>query len=135
MNIIPFEAHHVSLMTPQSAQAFEVDYAPVEAATGQAWTAVVDGLPVACSGLIELWKNRAQAWALLSADAGPYMLPITREIRFRLASSSFRRIEMAVDVGFDAGIRWAHMLGYEHEATVRCYFPDGRGARLYARIM
>jgi hypothetical protein len=134
VKIIPFESHHTKLMTPQSAQAFEVDYAPLEAAAGDAWTAVVDGLPVACAGLIEMWKDRAQAWALLSADAGPHMLPITRSIRFRLASSSFRRIEMAVDVDFEAGIRWAHMLGFEHECTARNYFPGGRTARLYARI-
>jgi hypothetical protein len=133
IEIIPFQAHHTKLMVPQPAQAHEVDYAPVEAA-GDAWTAVVDGLPVACAGLIELWPERAHAWALLSAEAGPYMRRITRAIRFRLESSSFRRIEMAVDVSFEAGIRWAHMLGFEHEATVRCYFPGGRTAQLFARI-
>lgn len=134
IEIIPFQAHHTRLMTAQSAQANEVDWAPVEAAAGDAWTATVDGLPVACAGLIEMWAGRAQAWALLSVEAGPHMLAITRAIRFRLATASFRRIEMAVDVTFEAGVRWAHMLGFEHEATVRCYFPDGRAARLYARI-
>jgi hypothetical protein len=134
MTLIPFEPHHVSLMTPQAAQFADVAAASPEAISGDAWTAVVDGLPVACGGLIEMWAGRAYAWALLSPEAGPHLLAMTRAIRSRLARASFRRVEMAVDVNFEAGRRWALMLGFEQEARLRCFLPGGRDAWLFARI-
>ena len=91
---------------------------------------------MACAGLVEVWEGRAYAWAILSDNAGPYMLPLTREIRSKLAAAPFRRIEMAVDADFDAGARWAEMLGFRCEtpAPMAAYLPNGRAAYLYARV-
>ena len=130
MTLIDFEPHHLALIRPQEAQRHEMTDAPV----GRAWTVVHDGLPMMCGGLVELWPGRAYAWALLDRDAGPVMLPMTRAIRSLLDRSGFRRIEMAVDVGFDPGRRWAVLLGFELEATARRYMPHGGDAWIYVRL-
>lgn len=115
-------------MTPeQRQQAMRVHY-------GDAWTALVDGHPVASAGLVELWEGRAYAWAMLGEDAGPWMRRITRAICSRLEEARYRRVEMAVDAGFGAGCRWAHLLGFELEALARAYMPGGRDAFIYARV-
>lgn len=133
VEVIPFERHHARLIVPQPAQEAEAAL-QVEAPEGPAWTAVVDGLPVACAGFVPVWVGRAYAWALLGADVGPHLLAVTRAIRCRLASSGFRRVEMAVDCEFANGRQWARMLGFECEGLARAYLPNGRDAWIYARV-
>lgn len=133
VEVIPFERHHARLIVPQQAQEAEAAL-QIEAPDGPAWTAVVDGLPVACAGFVPVWIGRAYAWALLGADVGPHLLAVTRAIRCRLASSGFRRVEMAVDCEFANGRQWARMLGFECEGLARAYLPNGRDAWIYARV-
>lgn len=130
MHLIAFELHHLSLIRPQEAQQEPMNAMP----TGAAWTAVHDGLPLCCGGLVEMWPGRAYAWALLDRDVGPHMLKLTRDIRAVLASSGFRRIEMAVDAGFEPGERWARLLGFVPEVLARRYMPHGGDAWIYVRI-
>ena len=121
-------------MTPQPGQAVEVDNYTKAAEFGHAWTLMVDGVPVACAGLVSMWEGRAYAWALLAKDAP--MLTLTREIRSHLARAGFARVEMAVDAGFVAAQRWAEMLGFTLETPepMRKFLPNGRSAYLYARV-
>lgn len=121
---------------PQAAQAADIDCDALQSAFGNSWTALVGGRPIACAGLVEVWEGRAYAWALLATDVGPHLLAVTREIRSRLAATPCRRIEMAVADGFDAGCRWARLLGFycETPQPMRGYLPDGRAAWLYARV-
>jgi hypothetical protein len=135
--VVPFDISHIASMTVQSAQRLtEFDHPEALVGPyGQAWTALIDGRPVACAGLVEVWSGRAYAWSLLAEDAAPHMLRITRAIRCALDRSGYRRVEMAVTVGFDAGCRWAEMLGFRCETPepMRCYLPNGIDAWLYAR--
>lgn len=136
MNIVRFEPAHVLEITAQPAQISEVTADALAVPYGQAWTALLDGRPICSAGVVEVWAGRAYAWALLASDAGPHLLALTREIRCHLARLPFRRVEMAVDAGFDAGARWARLLGFtlETPAPMRGYLPGGRDAWLYARI-
>ncbi|HEY9029647.1 MAG TPA: hypothetical protein VIP05_35490 [Burkholderiaceae bacterium] len=135
VTLIPFEPHHLRLITPQPAQEGEFQEQQ-GAPAGQAWTAVVDGLPICVGGLTEIWRGRAYAWALLTVDAGPHMLGLTREIRSTLDRATFARIEMVVEKDFLAGRRWAEMLGFSLETpeALRCFLPSGRDAWIYSRI-
>jgi hypothetical protein len=138
IEVIPYEAHHVALMTPQPAQAHEalVAGAPDPRHQLDSMTVTADGLPVCCVGLWELWPGRASCWALFAADAGPHMVGVVRAIRFRLERAACARIEMVVDASFEPGRRLALMLGFEQEtaAPLRKYLPGGRDAWLFARI-
>lgn len=126
-------------MRVQAAQrATEFEAPDAHAAPfGDAWTALVDGRPIACAGTVEVWSGRAYAWALLAEDAGPYMLRVTSAIRSYLDAAPFARVEMAVAAGFAAGCRWAEMLGFVCETPdkpMHSYLPNGGDAWLYARV-
>ena len=133
--VVPFAHEHLAQINVQPAQR-----AGYEAASpllnGPAYTALVDGKPVACAGVVEMWPQRGYAWALLDRDAGRHLLTLTREIRARLDGLGFRRIEIAVDAGFAAGVRWARMLGFtcETPSPMRAFTPEGRDCYLFARV-
>lgn len=120
---------------PQSHQADEFErfeHMP----QGTSWTILHRAAPICCGGLVELWPGRAYAWSLLSEQAGPHMLGLTRGIRSLLDEAPFARIEMAVEANFTAGRRWAELLGFvcETQAPMQKFLPSGRSAYLYARI-
>ena len=134
IDIRPFMPGDLVGFKPQGRQAAELELDD-STPQGLAWTALVDARPICCAGLIEVWQGRAYAWALLSDSAGPHMLGLTREIRSRFLSQPFARIEMAVDADFEAGRRWAVLLGFKLETPepMAKFLPSGRDAYLYAR--
>lgn len=98
------------------------------------WTATYDGAPVGCGGLVMHWPGRHMAWVYLNANAGPHMLFITRAVR-RVLDNTDGRIEMTVREDFDAGHRWAKLLGFQVETEVlRAYGPEGESHVGYVRI-
>lgn len=101
---------------------------------GHAWTVIDGETIVACAGFVEHWHNRAYAWALIGDEAGRRMVPLTRIVRQFLDQSPWPRIETAVDEAFEAGHRWAKLLGFEKEGVMRHYSPEGRDCALYARV-
>jgi len=135
LTLVSFQRAHLGAFRPQGAQLCEAAFAD-GAVFGDAWTAMVGDQVLGCGGLIPHGRERAYAWALLADDAGARMLALTRAVRGHLAGASFARIEMAVDVSFAAGARWAELLGFERETLrpLRHYLPGGRSAWLYARF-
>lgn len=101
-----------------------------------ALSAWAGGRCLGAAGLINLWPGRALAWALLSKHVGPYMLPITRHVRFVTDTYPARRIEMVVSHEFKQGHRWACALGFslETQRGMRKYMPDGSDGDLYAKV-
>lgn len=140
MHIVPFKAEHLAALALQPAQALSLqdtgdDYGPALEAGGNGYTAIVDGRPVACAGIVEQWRGRGLAWALLAGDIGPHcFVRVTRAVRRALDLSPLRRVEAHVDVRFNQGIRWARMLGFEAESVMRSFTPDGGDAFMYVRI-
>lgn len=130
MRLIPYEPHHFALMRPQEAQMHEIEHGAMSDPMGKAWTAVHDGLPVCCGGLIPVSDGRAFCWAVLDQDAGPHMLALTRAIRVHLRASGFDHIVMAVERDFEAGHRWAALLGFRR-GNLAPGFLFGRDAWIY----
>lgn len=90
---------------------------------------------VCAAGIVEIYRHRAVAWALMSENAGPYLRKITRKVQSALALHPAKRIEMLVNYEFDAGHRWAKMLGFEVEAPrMRCSGVYGNDETMYVRI-
>lgn len=120
-----------AIMQPTLSQP---DYGPSLAQAGPAYS-LVDGDEVfATAGLIKQWDNRAIAWALISAEAGPHFFLIHKAVRRALLFHSFRRVETAVKTDFQQGHRWAELLGFSNEGTMSGYAPDGSDYDLYARV-
>lgn len=139
MEIVPFISSHVFGLTLQDAQRsfydkFTPEYARALELAGGGHTALIDGHPVACAGVIEQWHGRGLAWALLGNDSGPHFVRIVRGMRRALNLAQFRRVEANVDAEFGAGIRLAEMLGFEVESKMRKFTPEGRDAFMFVRI-
>lgn len=93
-----------------------------------------NGRALIIAGLFKIWEGRYAAWALVSKHAGKHFLYITREVkRFLEYNYSIDRIECYVETFFHQGHRWAKLLGFERECTMRKY-QYGRDTDLYARI-
>lgn len=98
------------------------------------WTAIVDGAPVACGGTMLQWPGRSTAWMYLNSKTGRHMLWLTQETAKRLQEVP-GRIEITVRRDFDAGHRWARMLGFEVETEVlKAYGPEGEDHTGYVRV-
>jgi RimJ/RimL family protein N-acetyltransferase len=139
MQILPMEPMDLTTFPIQAIQHADIpDTLAVHGerlvTAGDAWTARVGSRIICCAGLVDLDDGRALVWAFLAADCGRYLTAITREVRAYLDEVPFRRIETLVRSDFKAGWRWAHLLGFQYEGTLRAFWPDGRDADLFARI-
>lgn len=139
MIVTPFQPWHLEELRLQPAQAsfggcFDDPEYVAMLARSDAFTGLVNGVPVVCSGCLELWENRAIAWALFASAAGRNMVAVHRAVARYLAQAKWRRIEATVDPDFDAAQRWIRALGFRLEGTMRAYTPDGRDNDLFARV-
>lgn len=134
----PCTGDHLRLIEPQESQVFErafhlgdFDEVSNNSFAVSCW---VDGVCVGAGGLRPIWAGRAAAWTLWGRQAGPFMTPIVKKIRFVLATWPGNRIEMTVRSNFLPGCRLALVLGFRREARLLSFFPDGSPAELFARI-
>lgn len=133
----PGDTHKIEL---QLSQEYLIELGSVDLDLSQlsdsnlAWVGEHEGEIVAIAGLIPQWENRALAWAYISKNAGPHFRKIHKAVCRFLDQSDFRRIEATIDVGFDEGVRWIEMLGFEYEGYMKAYRPDGADMLLYARV-
>ena len=140
MIVRPWTQGDTERLNIQTAQRYLSDLGTLNqdlsslAEMGLAWSAEADDHIVAIAGLYPQWENRAIAWALIGEDAGKHFIGITRGVKRMLDVSGFRRIEATIDVGFEAGVRWMWMLGFEFEGRMKAYRPDGADMLLYARV-
>lgn len=142
MHLIPFEPAHLRFLVLQDAQSWmspmlDKDYGEYLSKAGQCFTFQHQEKVLGCAGLVNMWENRAQAWSLLSKDAGQHFVGIFRAMLSFLNLQDIRRIEATVDAGFEQGHRMMRMLGFKIETPepMRAYLPDGRDCHLYARVM
>lgn len=135
IRIDPFEPGDLAAMRVQPAQAGARDWLALgraNAERGPALTArAPDGRVLLCGGAIEVHPGYATLWAVVSADAGPWMTALTRRVRWFVAKLPHRRVDAFVRVGFSPGCRWAEMLGMRCEAALDGVFEDGATAFVY----
>ena len=138
--IVPLQEHHVRAIQPQEAQSGQ----PVEervrdamglAKTGSAWAVVGEEGVMCVAGVQAQWDGRGIAWCLLDRRAGGRMLTMTRTVMRYLDGLNYARLEMYVDASFQAGCRWAEMLGFKNETPngMPRFLPNGNAAFMYGR--
>jgi hypothetical protein len=101
---------------------------------GVAYTAMADGEPIACAGMIELWSGRAYAWAYIGEQASKHWKTVHRAVHRALSSAKWRRVEMAVDIRDPGAKNWASHLGFVFEGVARAWTTDGRDVEIWARV-
>jgi len=107
MIIVPFKAEHLHTLNLQSAQALfgplltDAEYGKSLEDAGNAFTGIVDGETIICSGVVEQWQNRAVAWALISENSGKHFVAIHKAVSRFLKVCDYRRVEAYVDDRFE----------------------------------
>lgn len=141
MKIVRFLPKHLLELRLQPAQGslrasiLKPEYGTALALAGPCFSILVDERPVACAGAQEFHPGRAEIWALLSRDSRPLMRQMTRAARGWFDQCGYARLEINVATDFEAGHRWARMLGFQVEGPEKLAFaPDGRGAIPYVRL-
>lgn len=141
MRIVRFLPRHLLELRLQPAQGSlsttiqKPEYGTALALAGPCFTILLDGRPVACAGANEFHPGRAEIWALLSRESRPLMRQMTRAAIGWFEQCSYRRLEINVATDFDAGHRWARMLGFKVEGPEKAAFaPNGDGAIPYVRL-
>lgn len=140
MMIVTFKPSHLERLLLQPAQEGmrpvmqDPSYGLSLARSGPCYAAVSGDEVLACAGLIPQWPGRAVAWALIGADAGRCFVGLHRAVKRALDMHEYRRVETGVASDFEAGHRWARMLGFTREGRMRAYTPDGRDCDLYALV-
>ena len=139
--IVAFEPQHLAALELQSWQRMDCDslrrpgYAEAIAQLGDAFTILGDGVPVACLGVVPMTDHRGQGWALISEAWKPHMLTVTRAAIGWLQQTRYRRVDVVVSAGFEAGHRWARLLGFQQEGGPReAYMLDGSAGITYAKV-
>lgn len=140
MIIVPYRPDHLAALRLQPLQAFMgafIDcpgYPEHLAQAGPAYTGLVGGAVVICAGVSLELPTRGTAWALLSEQACRHLIGCTRAVETFLRDAQIRRVQTYVDTAFAAGHRWARLLGFEREGTLRAWGPAGEDYDLYARV-
>lgn len=142
MNIVAFKAAHLQLLELQQAQAYlSADFLQPEQArlieqAGNSFTAMVGDKVICCAGIVEIWTNRAVAWALISKHAGRNMVGLHKAVAGYFSAAKYKRIEAWVDEGFEPGMRWLKLLGFTLETPLpmRGFRPDGGSCFLFSKV-
>lgn len=139
--VVPFKKEHIEPLIdlPQLSfiRKFMTDERiAVHENNGFSFTAISeDGAVLAVAGVMPMWENVAESWAIFAPNIKKYFLSIHKVVSTYLNNISFKRVQMTVDFNFKEGHRWARLLGFKLEAGRLCaYLPDGRDVSMYARI-
>lgn len=139
MIVVPFNPRHAMAIKLQPKQLEAVGlitpkYADDLARLGPAFAGIDGDCVVFCGGRAELWPGRSIVWALLSKDAGHYMVRMTRIAKILLGMQEGGRLEVVIRSDFEQAHRWAKMLGFQHECHKPRYLPGGLDADEYVRF-
>jgi len=99
----------------------------------EAWT-ILSGDKVVCIwGKLSCWDSRAIIWGVMGEGSRSCMKQIFQFAYDIVCQAKEIRLELQVRRGFEAGVRFAEMLGFERECIMRKY-SCGQDAYLYARV-
>lgn len=142
IHVDQFQPGDLAEIEPQAAQPAargvprEMAWALLRA--GPAFTARDGaGRIVLTAGFQILHAGHARCWCVLAAVDGFALAELTRRTRNvieAMQADHCRRIDMEVETAFGPGHRWAKLLGFTRECTMRGYGPEGQDFDLYARV-
>ena len=94
-----------------------------------AFTGMVNNKPIFAAGMKMIWGQVAEGWVIASNDMWKYPLGVAKAIKKDFArvakEHNIKRVQTAVRVDFDKGLRFAKWLGLENEGLMKHYGFDG----------
>jgi hypothetical protein len=103
---------------------------------GPAYT-ITNGVPIACGGVLPLWKDVGEGWVVTSPLVEKY--PVTfaktvwRATKKLIESMDLYRIQTVVDAEHEVSQIWVERMGFENEGLMKKYL-GGRDFYRYALI-
>jgi hypothetical protein len=130
--------HHVKLLN-EILRANVPDFVlSMYCMTGKAYIAMENDEPIAAAGVILAQPGLGSAWGMITdrAKQMPFMLhrAVSRALWNIIQDNRLRRVDYIVDPLKPTAVHWARRLGFEYEAKMKAFYPDGRPALLYAWI-
>jgi hypothetical protein len=107
---------------------------------GPSFTAVVDGVPIACGGIMMPWEGVGMAWMILSEDAAWHWLWLSkttkRTLRVLIQLHRLHRVEAVALEEAPVNQRWLEWMGFgrEQHGVARQYVADRRNMIRYEWI-
>ncbi len=141
--IVPFRREHLLTLKHEARiqQAQTVDAGLINEVDALAVShspsyTMLDGTRViACAGGVQPWLGRWVVWSVMSCDAKHHLLRIVRAAQRFIEVTCEGRLEAPIRADFAPGQRLAEMLGFEPEAKLKRFMPDGGDAILYVRFI
>ena len=102
-------------------------------------TVMIDNKIILSSGIFQLWPNTYELWMFKSDDlAKQNALDLTRKakmfVSYTTQLSYLRRLQIVVRNDNTPAMRWAGLIGFNYEATLTAYTPDGVDCHVYTRF-
>jgi len=145
ITLVPFIPAHALVMrvTDRSALTMQESVSLeqmmyVQAASGHAITALLNGTPAACFGSVHVWNGVEEMWCLLEERARKYGLAMTKIAiayrDFRAIAANLHRLQLTVRCGDQRAFEWAKAIGFELEGKMQRYGPDKSDFFLMSRV-
>lgn len=140
MKVVPFKTEHFHWLMdqPRHDHLIALNDAQLDALENCAHSySVIDdnGDVLMCGGLTEYWSGRAEAWATFNRNARSKFIRLHKIMKRFFQNQPVKRVEAAVQVDYEAGIRLVSSLGFVKESDrMQSYLPDGSDCALFARI-
>lgn len=99
-------------------------------------TLYVNGKPIICGGVVDLWAGVGEAWMLVSETAKQLRYTSIVGIKEFVDDvfKDYHRLQAIVDCENYEGIRLVEWLGFDREGMLRKYSMNGRDQFIYARV-
>lgn len=145
--IVPFEGKHVKYIIGSEHKRDQEDWVQppiidqwLKAWEGKLWafTAMIDGIPIACGGIsLQEW-NKAEVWAVFSSSFKQHKLFIYRFIKTAIVEGikkfNIIRLQATIDPQYPENIKWIESLRFEYEGILRKYGPQNQDYWMYSRL-
>jgi len=103
-----------------------------------AFTGTVNDKPIFAAGMKMIWGQVAEGWVIATHEVWNHPLAVAKAIKKDFAivakKNNIKRVQTAVRVDFDKGLRFAKWLGLENEGLMKHYGFDGSDQYRFARI-
>ena len=144
LTFVPFhEAHLMSLKIEDKNTRSVSRFIPFhemiksQAQSGNAFTAILHGSPVACFGSVHIWHGVEEMWLLIEERGRKFSKSLTRAAMayrdFRVISGNLHRIQITVRCEDMRAVRWGIAIGFTIDGMMKAYGPDGSDHYLMSR--
>lgn len=133
----PFNASDLDVLINRDGLQVPRQTVLAQAAAGPAFTAVVEGRPIGCAGIVFPWPGVGSTWMIMTEDIGDHGLWLYRTVRKFIEDmariNALHRIEGVALCESPRNQQFFEALGFhvERDGVARGFLADGRSVVRY----